>query len=707
MRHNSSKAWWCALAAIGLIACEGQLQTDAGSGDATPGRGVSPEDGVAVANNGGGGGGGGKTPDDGGQTPSDDPGGEGEEDDPKDQPSTPHVPSGNELTWRQQELFTCDAGAIAPSPARLRLVDRSEWKRNVSLNKQGAGIAPFDPLSSHPYATFVEGEGVNEEVLDVYINMSSVAADAWKGPGNWDDALRWSSPFKKNPMLVEQIGKISCLIDERKGTPDDACLTQFATILLEKAVLYRPASQEEITALVGYGRRAIGRESDPPTREERASTVRQIIQAAWMTSGALFKAEGMGAEPDAQGVSPMTPWEIAHALGYALGQSAPGAVYEGSSDASGAMPEIVSAAQDGTLSDPETIGTLIALYASHDQRTSDQRAAQALAPGVQAFFREWLGYMAYRGQTKDDPHATTQYEDQAGTIKETYHFAVNGPRHSGSSYEPMLFEQLDDTIARIVHEDRDVFRELLTTREYYVAADVGKDGGSPHMLYNLSSSTSPTQDGRWVKVPAGERAGVLTHPAWLASHSLNFENDPNPVHRGRWVREHLLCDDIPPTPVTVEAALDPETRDQNTRARVKHKTDHPECAGCHAKMNPIGYTFEIYNHIGILRDDDHGSAPDGSSDLVQMFDPALEGPVRDAVEMSEKMAESQFVKRCFIRQTFRYFMGRYETMQDACLLSQLEQVYDQDGSFKQMLIALFTSPAFMTRQHPVAQEEGE
>ena len=75
---------------------------------------------------------------------------------------------------------------------------------------------------------------------------------------------------------------------------------------------------------------------------------------------------------------------------------------------------------------------------------------------------------------------------------------------------------------------------------------------------------------------------------------------------------------------------------------------------------------------GVMRADDHGSPPDGSSILVNMPDPALEGPVRDAVEMSEKFADSQYVKRCFIRQNFRYYMGRNETMADACVLSQLE-----------------------------------
>ena len=613
-------------------------------------------------------------------------------------PTTPHIPSGNELSPRQSELFTC-SGEVVPSPARLRLLDRQEWRRNVSVSNPVADLNPFDSLQSHPYSTYVEGESINQEILDVYINMSGVAADAWKGPGNWDRSLRWSSPFKFNPMLVENVGMISCLVDERQPTPDDACLNDVLTLLLEKAVLYRPAKQEEVDALVAYARAALDREVEPVTRAQRRDTVRQIVQAAWMTTGALFRREGFDNPPDASGVSTLSDGELAQALAFALGNVSPGAVVPNSGNARGAFPSIIDAVEGGTISQPETIEAIVYEYAARDDVTNANRSVYAMSEGVLNFFREWLGYMAYRELTKDAPHATTAYEDSASQLGTTYHFAVNGPRHSGSSYEPMLFQQLDAVIARILFEDQDVFKQLLTTREYYVSADVGKDGGSPHWLYNLENSTEATQEGRWVTVPSEQRAGVLTHPAWLASHALNFENDPNPVHRGKWIRENMLCGVVPEVPITVEAALDPETKDQNTRTRVKEKTEQEGCAGCHSLMNPLGYPFETYNHIGVMRADDHGSPPDGSSILVNMPDPALEGPVRDAVEMSEKFADSQYVKRCFIRQNFRYYMGRNETMADACVLSQMEEAYDRQGSYKEMLTALFTSPAFLERRH--------
>ena len=209
--------------------------------------------------------------------------------------------------------------------------------------------------------------------------------------------------------------------------------------------------------------------------------------------------------------------------------------------------------------------------------------------------------------------------------------------------------------------------------------------------------TEPTRAKRWVDLK-GERGGVLTHPAWLASHGHPNENDPSAVERGKWVREMLLCQTVPNAPAGVDAMLDPDTEHLSSRERVRDKPEQGECAGCHKMMTPLGYTFELYNHAGYLRAEDHGAPPDGSSTLELMPDPALEGvEVRDAIELSALLADSPHAKRCFIRQSFRYFMGREETRADACTLAQMEAAYDQQGSFVDLLVALFTSDTFLYR----------
>jgi hypothetical protein len=117
-------------------------------------------------------------------------------------------------------------------------------------------------------------------------------------------------------------------------------------------------------------------------------------------------------------------------------------------------------------------------------------------------------------------------------------------------------------------------------------------------------------------------------------------------------------------------------------------------------MNSLGKPFEIFNHAGILRTDDHGHPPDGTSLLEFMPEDELNGPVEDAIELTTRLADSGHVKRCFIRQTFRFFMGRNETAADACTLSAMEDTYDESGgSFMGMLETLTTSGTFLYRTH--------
>ena len=64
------------------------------------------------------------------------------------------------------------------------------------------------------------------------------------------------------------------------------------------------------------------------------------------------------------------------------------------------------------------------------------------------------------------------------------------------------------------------------------------------------------------------------------------------------------------------------------------------------------------------------------------------------------------VKQCFVRHSFRYFMGRDETRADGCTLSAMEQAYDDSGgSMIEMLIALFQSDTFLYRTVPTEEEE--
>ncbi|MFK7928858.1 MAG: DUF1588 domain-containing protein, partial [Myxococcota bacterium] len=203
-----------------------------------------------------------------------------------------------------------------------------------------------------------------------------------------------------------------------------------------------------------------------------------------------------------------------------------------------------------------------------------------------------------------------------------------------------------------------------------------------------------------------ERVGVLTHPVWLAAHGDAFEDGPSLVHRGKWVREQLFCESVPPLElVTVEAMLDASDGTQTARQRVESSIEtKDECMGCHQYMNDLGKPFEAYNHAGLVRFDEHGFAPDSSTSLSNAPDPALNRSYADTVDFMTALSDSEHVKRCFVRQTFRFFAGRDETLEDACVLSDMEAAYDDSGgSFISLIETLATHDAMMYRNN----EEGQ
>jgi hypothetical protein len=77
----------------------------------------------------------------------------------------------------------------------------------------------------------------------------------------------------------------------------------------------------------------------------------------------------------------------------------------------------------------------------------------------------------------------------------------------------------------------------------------------------------------------------------------------------------------------------------------------------------------------------------------------LDGPVKNALEMIDKLAASERVEQVFVRHTFRFWMGRNETINDAPILQAAHRAYkENDGSMKALLTSLLTSDAFLYRK---------
>lgn len=233
----------------------------------------------------------------------------------------------------------------------------------------------------------------------------------------------------------------------------------------------------------------------------------------------------------------------------------------------------------------------------------------------------------------------------------------------------------------------------------------GFEEGSPYFSYE------PVQPFK-----LENRKGILTHPAWLIAHSLNTENDP--VRRGRFVQEKLLAGRVPDVPITVDAVV-PEDHTKSLRQRLDKVTLHQqECWKCHEYMNPLGLPFEIYDDFGRFRLQEALEHPenvtgkhlkyfnlyktlpvDARGELRGTGDPALDGEVKDALDLIDRLAKSSRVRQSIIRHAFRFYMGRNEMLSDSQTLIDADKAYvESGGSFKAVIVSLLTSDSFIYRK---------
>lgn len=454
-------------------------------------------------------------------------------------------------------------------------------------------------------------------------------------------------------------------LTEKPETPTD----QQVRLVIRKTfqqILLREPEEPEFERFTRFYR-------DVVEKNGRQAGAERLLMAIYMRPEALFREElGEGA-PDEHGRVRLSPMETALAISYTLGDAPD--------------DRLIKAAEKDELSTNEGVATHVKLrFLNPPKRFGNSR--------VMDFFREFFHY----------PYALEVFKDKP---KRGYHLPN------------LLVQDLEHLIQSILEKDRQVLRELLTTDHYFVDVEYFEDkvknakiafqpsfrqpgnGNNPvksdpeyATIYGLSRDWIWT-DQQPLRMPPGQRAGVLTHPAWLVAWSGNFDN--HPVQRGKWIRTHLLGGTIPDVPICVEAKV-PENEHQQFRERLVSATKESDCWRCHKKMDPLGLPFEQYTHYGRRQRTELGR-PVNTSGAITFVEGNIEtGTVASPIELMERLGNSEHVEQVFVRHAFRFFMGRNETLGDAATLQQAHAAYrENDGSFEALVVSLLSSDSFLLR----------
>ncbi len=410
-----------------------------------------------------------------------------------------------------------------------------------------------------------------------------------------------------------------------------------------ESVLLREPTEKELNRFVTLMRKNI-----KDAGQEKG--VRTTLAAILLSPELLYRSELGAGEPDNTGKVRLTPREIAYAISYTLTDERPDRT-------------LLEAVEKGKLDTKEGVAEQV------ERILKDERADK---PRILRFFQEFFGYREALSVFKDQK----EFKDHEARV---------------------LVADTDRLIEYILEKDQNVFSELLTTNKSFVNYRKDKRKGivpATKRKVNLSYSLNKWTRNQPISLPKNHRAGILTQPSWLVAFSMGSDN--HAIHRGKWVREFLLGGHLPDVPITVDAQL-PEDPDKTLRQRMV-VTQKEYCWNCHKKMNPLGLTFEMYDHFGRYRTEELDKPVDATGIVDLTGRKEIEGKVDNAIEMLHKLAKSEYVQQVFIRHAFRYFLGRNESLGDAKTLREANQAYEKSGgSMKALITSLLTSESFLYR----------
>jgi len=262
-----------------------------------------------------------------------------------------------------------------------------------------------------------------------------------------------------------------------------------------------------------------------------------------------------------------------------------------------------------------------------------------------------------------------------------------------------MTEETQRLFRSLVWQDRN-FLEFFTADYAYLTPELAK-------LYGVPSPGEP-----WARVDfsAGSpRAGVLGEGTYLAVTSKPA--DTSPTERGLFVREHFLCQIVPPPPAGVNTSLPPVTDEKplSTRERLQAHLSNPTCASCHILVDSIGFGLEKFDAIGKFREKQEVTIYPTADELKlrKKIKPTeykldIEGvgtvrglqdsEFRSARELGRRLAREPVCQKCIVKQLFRYANGRSEEPEDQPLIEQAYNRFrDSQFRFRELVLAIVSS----------------
>ena len=266
-------------------------------------------------------------------------------------------------------------------------------------------------------------------------------------------------------------------------------------------------------------------------------------------------------------------------------------------------------------------------------------------------------------------------------------------------FETILIE--DRSVLELVDSDFTYRSELLES--WY------RDGTRPQKVPRVA--IQPDRENiravpvfRRVAVTDRRQGGVITNAAVMTMTSNPVRTQP--ITRGAWIAGVVFNNppDPPPPSVTPlpEQTSEEADSDLTLRERLEAHRTQAECAGCHAKIDPLGFALENYGPTGVWRDVyENGRKVDSSGVLFGRREFGNIVELKDAI-----LAEPDRFARAFAGHLLAFALGRQAEVSDEPALDRIvRETANADYSIQETIRQVVLSKPFRTKYNPVEPEK--
>jgi hypothetical protein len=267
--------------------------------------------------------------------------------------------------------------------------------------------------------------------------------------------------------------------------------------------------------------------------------------------------------------------------------------------------------------------------------------------------------------------------------------------------DPETFPRWDDSLKGAMKEETERFFEALLKENHPVTDLIDADftflNEKLARYYGIEGVKG--NEFRRVTLPKDSpRGGVLTQGSVLLATSTPTRTSP--VIRGKWILEQILGTPPPPPPPDVPQLAEQKQINQTSSVRQRLEThrSRAECAGCHAKMDPLGFALENFDATGAWRDSDGKFPIDASGQLANGT--SFKGPR----ELKQALKANKGFVRSLARKMMIYALGRGLEYYDKCACNEIcTQAERQGNTFSSIIVGIVTSDPFLKRRNEIAK----